>query len=118
MKKLSQLSPAELNKTLCTISGPACRLFSAPDVSDVFKTIGDIANETKGAPMAFTFRILSVMSPTFLSEEHAADTHAIVAEMKGVSAEEVAAQTGMQTLRDMWACLMEDKELYTFFRPV
>ena len=118
MKKLSELSTPEFSRVLCTISGPANRLFSDPEVMDLFEQVRGLLQETKNVPVAFIVRMAATVAPVLLGEKHQEDTYVIAAAIKGVTVDDIRQQPGMQTMLDIWHILTGDKDLTTFFRPV
>ena len=117
MKKLSQMSCAELSRVLCEIASPAENLFTDPDVMGFFDKMKDLRQESNGIPVVFMARLLTTMTPVFLGDKHRDDTLGILAALKGVPVKKLANQNGMETMRDVWDMLTTDSDLMSFFRP-
>lgn len=115
MKKLSEMNTVEMTQVLCRIAEPAATLFADNSVADAFAEAVK-AREAATNHMQFFTRCIAIFAPVIL-DRHRDEVFAILAAIKGVSVEEINAQPGMQTVREIVEMLTADQELTTFFRP-
>lgn len=116
MKKLAEMNGNDMSDVLCAIAVPAGNIFSDGAVIDAFR---EMTKQLKpNAPMLQSLGVFTAtMVPVLLGKEHRYDTYAIMGMMTGKTAEEIAAQNGMATIRDLYAMLTQDVDLGEFFRP-
>lgn len=108
--KLSEMDTRTLSACLLNIAGPLERIGTSREIEAAMKTIaGHTEGETTLAKLSV---ILGQLIPALLGS-HFEDTVAILAAMTGKTPDEVARQSGMQTIRDAAACI--DGEFLRFF---
>lgn len=102
--KLSEMDTRQLAAALCSLAAPIDRLCADKDVMAVIATIAT----GKGSLAA----MLGKAAPVLL-DKHYDDVVAVLAALTGKTADEISAQSGMQTIADIRACL--DQDLGSFF---
>ena len=110
--KLSEMNTAQLADALVKIAAPCERIGKDAELN---KKLAEHAAKlhTEGmTKLQQNAALIGTVIPALL-ERHRADTFAILSALTGKSAEVLAAQNGMQTLKEAKACL--DDDLMSFF---
>lgn len=115
MKKLAEMSTVELATTLCLIAEPAGNIFSDDMVCQAFKDFGSAYEEQAGVIKNMAV-FASKVVPALLGDAHRDDTLRILAALSGKTAEELKIQSGMETMKELFAMLTRDRDLTEFFR--
>lgn len=108
--KLSEMNTAQLADALVRLAEPLCRIGRDPALN---QALADFGRFDSDAPVE---RITSLFVPVsfVLLRGHPEDTLTVLSILTGKTPAELAAQNGLQTIREAWACL--DGELMDFFR--
>ena len=113
--RLSELNTDRALDVMCELTPYINNITSDPDVvgtiGKVIKTEGQI--NKYGLFMMFTSRIAEVM-PALL-KTHRPDVYGILSILNEKSADEIAAQPALETMRQLRE-VFQDKELLTFFK--
>lgn len=115
MKKINELTAEELAVVLCEIANPVGNIFSDAAVSDAFVQMSKRLD--KNASVLQNIAIFAAtIPPILLGAAHKDDTFAILAALDGKTADEVRAQNGFKTIRDLFEVFMTDKDASVIFR--
>lgn len=109
--KLSEMNTIELSKTLCKIAEPIGRIGADAAISGIFR---DFSKKSEGKTVLQTATAMfSVIVPALL-ERHQEDTFSVISALTGKNVDEIRAQNGMETIRDIKGCF--DNDLMSFFK--
>lgn len=109
--KLSEMNTRQMADALCKLAEPIGNMVADKQFTDAFASAlkhdqeGTIGEQIAHAAKAVLPQILGT---------HFDDLIAIAAAMTGKTAEQVAAQRGTETIRDLMGCF--DKDLVDFFK--
>ena len=108
--RLSEMNTAEMADALVAIAEPLGRIGRDPAMNRAITDLGRFEGVTALEKISGLFVPLA----TALLKTHRDDTLAVLAVLTGKSAGELAAQRGLETLKEARDCL--DGELLDFFR--
>lgn len=112
--KLSEMSTQELASCLCKIAEPIEALGKNEKVNAVLEAHAEKAkNVPKGSLFAQATQTISTSIQAFLCEENLPHTARILSALTGKSVDDIMAQKGVQTMKDIMDCL--DEDLIRFF---
>lgn len=109
--KLSEMNTIELSKTLCKLAEPIGRIGADAAINNIFK---DFSKENNGKTLFQSGTEVYVAIVPALLERHQEDTFSVISAMTGKSVDEIRAQNGMETIRDI-KCFF-DNDLMSFFK--
>lgn len=112
--KLSEMNTVQLARTLCAIAPAVERLGKSKKIIGALQSFSDFrGGKGDGTMLEQITRLIAAITPALLDEKNLPDTAAIVAAMTEKTADEVLAQRGMQTIRDIRGLL--DADFIDFF---
>lgn len=114
--KISQMTTDQAADVLCRIAEPIETIGANEEFQKKIEAIGK-KNAARGTKMNAIENVTSMIG-TFiplLLKSCRAETYEILSALSGKSAEELAAQNVLETIRDAKNCV--DQELIDFFRP-
>lgn len=110
--KLSQMTTEQITACLCRIAPALENIAMDEKINECFKRVAKKEESARS-----NVQRCAVMLSTFASlllDKHKDDTFAVLAAINGKTAEEIRAQNGMQTIREVKDAL-SDLELMDFF---
>lgn len=110
--KLSEMNTDQLANALCEISAPVSNICMDAGINDEMKKLGEEIKAGGMTTLAKMGRTVAIWLPGLL-KTHKADVYAILSVLTGKSEKELAAQNGMETLKEARSCI--DGELMNFF---
>lgn len=112
--KLSEMNTVELARTLCAIAQPVERLGKSKRIISALQSFAEFrSGNGDGTMLEQVTRLIAAITPALLDEKNLPDTAQIVAAMTNKTVDEVLAQKGMQTIKDIRGLL--DKDFIDFF---
>lgn len=111
--KLSEMNTVQLADALVRIAGPIERIGKDEELNGQILEMGERFQSGKLTNIEKTARMVSMCIPALL-QRHRADTMEILSALTGRSVAEIAAQPGLQTIREARESL--DEDLLSFFR--
>lgn len=109
--KLSEMNTVELGKALCTLAAPIGNLASDKKLMDALASVKPAEGQTVGEWIS---KAVAPLLPVLFGS-HMDDVSAIAAALTGKTAEEVKAQNGLVTVRELAGSI--DKDFFDFFKP-
>jgi len=109
--KLSELKTEELAELLCVLTPPVCRMARDPEVLAAFDKVS-FGGMDAMPPLAGAALVWEALIP-LLMRRHRDDVYAVLAALTGKTAEGIARQRGLETLKDLQS--VWDGELAAFF---
>lgn len=116
MKKIDEMTMAELSAFLCKVAGPAENIFTDGAVNEAFDEVAKMLKDKATVENAFSV-FCAVLVPVMMGK-HEEDTFTILAALEGVSAAEIKEQNGFDAMRTMFKAFMIDRDIQTIFRPM
>lgn len=112
--KLSEMNTQEMAACLCKIAEPIEMLGKSEKVNELLASYVEKAKEgQKGTLFAQATQAIGSLIPVLLCEESLPYTVRILSALTGKSTDEIMAQRGVQTVKDIRDCL--DEDLIRFF---
>ena len=116
MKKIDEMTMAELSSFLCKVAVPAENIFADGAVNEAFDEVTKLLKDKATVENAFSV-FCAVLVPVMMGK-HEEDTFAILATLEGVSAAEIKDKNGFDVMRTMFKAFMIDRDIQTIFRPL
>ena len=116
MKKIDEMTMAELSSFLCKVAVPAENIFTDGAVNEAFDEVAKLLKDKATVENAFSV-FCAVLVPVMMGN-HEEDTFAILAALEGVSAAEIKDKNGFDVMRTMFKAFMIDRDIQTIFRPL
>lgn len=111
--KLSEMNTMQLADALVRIAGPLERIGKDEEMNEQMAEMGERFRSGKLTNIEKMARMVSACISALL-QRHRADTMEILSALTGKSVVEIAAQPGMQTIREAKESL--DEDLLSFFK--
>ena len=116
MKKIDEMTMAELSSFLCNVAVPAENIFTDGAVTEAFDEVTKLLKDKATVENAFSV-FCAVLVPVMMGK-HEEDTFAILAALEGVSVAEIKDKNGFDVMRTMFKAFMIDRDIQTIFRPL
>ena len=113
MKRIHEMTMAELSVCLCKMVEPAERIFSDGAVIDALREMRNRLPEKTTVDTAVSI-FAAVLFPVLMSDAHKQDAYAI---LDALGAPVQADTNGLEALRDLFVVFVSDREVESLFRP-
>lgn len=106
MKKLSEMTAAELTTALCELAVPIGNLAQDDEVMEALKQIAE--KRKPGTTLGKFFGLSFAVLVPLLLNKHKADTFAVLAALTGKTQQQLAEENGLQLLKEIRGVLTPD----------
>lgn len=113
MKRIHEMTMAELSVCLCKMAEPAERIFSDGAVIDALREMRNRMSEKTTVDTAVSI-FAAVLFPVLMSDAHKQDAYAI---LDAMGATVKADTNGLEAMRDLFVVFVRDRDVESLFRP-
>lgn len=116
MKKISEMTMAELSACLCKMAPAADRLFSDGAVCEAFDEMKARMNEKTTVQDAVSM-FTGIMFPVLMGEKHKQDCYDILHALGSGDGKENEGRNGIEVLHELFTVFVIDGDVQSMFRP-